>query len=159
MAVAKLQRASLVEPGQVPLVYLDANVLIPEYLRSVFLDLSHAGLIRVHWGKQVLVEVRRNLLRPRFGQSAANIDRLLRLMTEAFPDALVPGSDALESSFADTTDPKDAHVAAGALQLSQRVHKEQPVVLVTSNTATEGVCGDDGPSGKARNAAQRPACG
>lgn len=48
MAAAKLQRAALVAPGQVPLMYLDANVLIPEYLRSVFLDLSHAGLIQTH---------------------------------------------------------------------------------------------------------------
>lgn len=54
-------------PHQVPLLYLDANVLLPAYLRAVFLDLADAGLVRVHWGAQVLVEVRRNLLKPKFG--------------------------------------------------------------------------------------------
>ncbi|NDZ14461.1 hypothetical protein C7T35_35255 [Variovorax sp. WS11] len=72
MAAAR-QRAALVAPGRVPLVYLDANVLIPEYLRSVFLDLSHAGLIQAHWGKQVLVEVRRILSASHCNQFAASL--------------------------------------------------------------------------------------
>lgn len=126
--------ARLVRPGEVPLVYLDANILLPQYLRTVFLDLADAGLLRVHWGRQVLEEVRRNLLKPGFGRTAAQAERLLRLLAEAFPDALVLGSEALEDRFAGRTNPKDSHVAAGALKLSQATHGEQPVILVTSNT-------------------------
>lgn len=132
-AAAKTTPAPLVLAGHVPLVYLDANILLPEYLRSVFLDLADAGLIRVHWGEQILVEVRRNLLKPRFGKTPEAADKLLRVVADAFPDAVVLGSERLEAQFAGTTDPKDAHVAAGALKLSQSVHGGQSVVLVTSN--------------------------
>lgn len=79
-------------PHQAPLLYLDANVLLPAYLRAIFLDLADAGLVRVHWGEQVL-----------------------------------------ESRFRDTTDPKDAHVAAGALRLSQATPAHREVLLVTGN--------------------------
>ncbi|OZI31871.1 hypothetical protein CAL29_28850 [Bordetella genomosp. 10] len=134
MAQTALPAAALVRPGQVPLVYLDANVLLPQYLRSVFLDLADAGLIRVYWGRQVLEEVGRNLVQSAFGKTARQAVRLLRTITQAFPDALVLGSEPLEPHFARSTDPKDAHVAAGALKLSQAVYAGQPVVLVTSNT-------------------------
>ena len=133
MAAAARQPApALVRPGQIPLAYLDANVLLPQYLRSVFLDLADAGLIQVHWGSKVLDEVRRNLLKPAFGRTARQADALLRLMADAFPDALVQASETLERHFAGSADPKDAHVAAGALKLSQAAG--QPVILVTGNT-------------------------
>jgi len=130
-ATARQPAAALVRPGQNPLVYLDANVLLPQYLRSVFLDLADAGLIRVHWGAKVLEEVRRNLRKPAFGRTARQADALLRLIAEAFPDALVRASKTLERHFANSTDPKDAHVAAGALKLSRATG--QPVILVTGN--------------------------
>jgi hypothetical protein len=134
MAKAASQASALVQPGQVPLVYLDANILLPQYLRSVFLDLADAGLIRVHWGKRVLDEVRRNLVKPAFGRTTRQANNLIRTFAQAFPDALVLGSETLEPQFEKTTDPKDAHVAAGALALSQATNAGQPVVLVTSNT-------------------------
>ncbi|MCC6716804.1 MAG: PIN domain-containing protein [Acetobacteraceae bacterium] len=123
----------LVEPDRVPLLYLDANVLLPEYLRAIFLDLADAGLVRVHWGEEVLAEVRRNLLQPRFGLAPEIVDRLFGDIAAAFPDALVRGGKPLEVRFKGKTDPKDAHVAAGALKLSEAVPGGQPVVLVTSN--------------------------
>ena len=123
----------MVSPDHVPLLYLDANVLLPEYLRAVFLDLADAGLVRVHWSPKVLAEVRRNLLRPRFGLTPAVVDRLFRDMATAFPDALVQGSEPMESRFQGKTDPKDQHVAAGALRLSEAVAGGQRVLLVTSN--------------------------
>jgi hypothetical protein len=116
----------------VPLLYLDANVLLPAYLRAVILDLADAELVRVHWGEQVLAEVRRNLLKPKFGTTSAAVDKLLRDMRIAFPDALVLGSEVLEPEFEGRTDPKDAHDAAGALKLSRR-YGGQPVLLVTGN--------------------------
>jgi len=59
----------------VPLLYLDANVLLPAYLRAVILDLADAELVRVHWGEQVLAEVRRNLIRPKFDMTPAAVAR------------------------------------------------------------------------------------
>lgn len=120
-------------PHQVPLLYLDANVLLPAYLRAIFLDMADAGLVRVHWGEQVLIEVRRNLLKPRFGIKPEAVDKLFDNLHQAFPDALVPSSEALESRFRGTTDPKDAHVAAGALCLSQASPAHREVLLVTGN--------------------------
>lgn len=122
-----------VDAGRAPLLYLDANVLLPEYLRAVFLELADAGLVRVHWGEQVLAEVRRNLLRPRFGLAPATVDKLFGELAAAFPDALVRGSEPLEARFEGKTDPKDAHVAAGALKLSKALYGGRPVLLVTSN--------------------------
>lgn len=136
MAKAVSPAAALVPPGQVPLVYLDANILLPQYLRSVFLDLADAGLIRVYWSEQVLEEMRRNLVKPAFGKTARQGGNLLRTIGQAFPDALVLGSETLEPHFAKTTAPKDTHVAAGALKLNNGVYAGQPVVLVTSNTHT-----------------------
>jgi hypothetical protein len=124
---------TLVTPGQVPLLYLDANVLLPGYLRAVFLDLADAELVRVHWGEHVLAEVQRNLTKPTFGMAPAAVDKLLREMRNAFPDALVLDSEALESEFKGKTDPKDAHVAAGALKLSRARYGGQAVLLVTAN--------------------------
>lgn len=125
--------APLVQSGQIPRWYLDANVLLPEYLRAVFLELGDCELVDIHWGRQVLAEVRRNLLRPAFAQSEHSIDRLFEQMAKAFPNALVVGSEGLEALFSGKTDPKDAHVAAGALKLSRSVHPDRPVTLVTNN--------------------------
>ena len=61
--------------GAGPLVYLDANILLSQYLRSVFLDLADAGLLRAHWGRQVLEEVRRNLLEPSIARTAAQAEK------------------------------------------------------------------------------------
>ena len=130
--MAKATGRPLIEAGRAPLLYLDANVLLPEYLRTIFLDLADAGLVHVHWGEEVLDEVRRNLVKPRFGLPPAVVDHQLRQWAEAFPAALVTDSQALERRFTGKTDTKDTHVAAGALKLSESV-PGQPVVLVTSN--------------------------
>ena len=67
-------------PGVRPVVFLDANILIPEYLRSIFLELSEAGLLQANWSEGVLVETRRNLIDPegRFGLDAVRVDRMLK---------------------------------------------------------------------------------
>lgn len=124
----------LVVPGVRPVVFLDANTLIPEYLRSIFLELSEAGLLQANWSEGVLVETRRNLINPdgRFGLDAARVDRMIKLMRSHFPQALVHGYERLVPQFAGRTDPKDEHVAAGALKRSKAVYGGEPVVLVTS---------------------------
>ena len=125
----------LVVPGVRPVVFLDANILIPEYLRSIFLELSEAGLLQANWSEGVLVETRRNLINPdgRFGLDATRVDRMIKLMRSHFPQALVHGYESLVLQFVGRTEPKDEHVAAGALKRSKVTYGGEVVVLVTSN--------------------------
>lgn len=118
-----------------PSVFLDANILIPEYLRTVFLDLAYAGLMEVHWSKGVLEEVQRNLVDPhgRYRLAPRSVTKMLRDMARAFPRALAHGSEKYDAAFQGRTDPKDQHVAAGALKVSLSTYGGQSVVLVTSN--------------------------
>jgi hypothetical protein len=125
----------LVVPGVPPVVFLDANILLPEYLRSIFLELSEAGFLEANWSEGVLVETRRNLIDPdgRFRLDAVRVDRMLKLMRSHFPQALVHGYESLVPRFVGRTDPKDEHVAAGALKRSKSAYGGEVVVLVTSN--------------------------
>jgi hypothetical protein len=56
-------------------------------------------------------------------------------MRSHFPQALVHGFESLVPQFVGRTDPKDEHVAAGALRRSKAVYGGEPVVLVTSNVS------------------------
>lgn len=82
----------------------------------------------------MLAEVRRNLLGPRRGMAPAVVDKLFEDMARAFPEALVRGDASLEARFAGKTDPKDTHVAAGALRLSEILYGGRTVLLVTQNS-------------------------
>jgi hypothetical protein len=59
----------------IPFVFLDANILLPQYLRVVMLDLADAGLLIPHWSLEVLGEVRRNL--HQFGVESAKAEKLV----------------------------------------------------------------------------------
>ena len=87
----------------------------------------------MHWDKGVLAEVKRNLVGPKFAKTPASTNKLLDDMARAFPDALVSGSEHFEPGFRGKANPKDVHVAAGALKLSTTVYGGQDVVLVTNN--------------------------
>lgn len=69
-----------------PTVLLDANVLVPQYLRAVLLELAEARLFRPHWSKHILEEVRRNLAGLAEQVSAA--DRAHRSLAGAHADKL-----------------------------------------------------------------------
>ena len=58
---------------------------------------------------------------------------MLKLMRSHFPQALVHGYESLVPRFVGSTDPKDEHVAAGALKRSKAAYGGEPVVLVTAN--------------------------
>ncbi|WP_377160774.1 PIN domain-containing protein [Roseateles sp. UC29_93] len=117
-------------------VFLDANVLIPQYLRAVFLDLAEADIFQPFWSQQVIAEVKRNLCLPAgsFRLPKARVDRFLREMRSSFPGAVAPDCRHLESTFSGLADAKDLHVAASALGISQSVPGGRAVVLVTANT-------------------------
>jgi len=122
------------QPGPVR-VYLDANVLIPNYLRMAVLELAEAEELSVHWSTEVLREVRRNLVRPEgYALEPAKVDRMLRQLAAGFPDAKVAVRKRDAAQFKGKTDPKDEHVAAGALNLSRDMFEGAPVVLITFNT-------------------------
>ena len=132
---AKPVLRAVVTRGQVPVVFLDANILIPQYLRLVFLELAEAGVVQIHWSDDVLIETRRNLVKPggRYELDAKTVERLLVLMREHFPQALVQGYKGLKARFVGKTDAKDEHVAAAALKRSLAISGGEAVVLVTSN--------------------------
>ncbi len=126
---------ALVQGGQVA-VFLDANILIPQYLRTVILDMAAAGLLQPYWSPRVLEETRRNLIAPEpkgYGLEVAKADKLLKAMETGFKRALVLGSEKYDHVFEGRTDWKDQHVAAGALKVSQSLYGGLPVALVTNN--------------------------
>lgn len=89
-------------------IFLDANVLIPEYLRTVFLDMAEAGLFQPYWSPGVLEETRRNLIDPDvYGLEVAKVDQLLKCLNKVFPNASVQGSEKYEAAFKGKTDSKD----------------------------------------------------
>lgn len=125
---------ALLESTQV-IVFLDANILVPQYLRSIFLDLAQARLFHLRWTSLVLDETRRNLLdtRGRYRLHPASVEKLFADMARAFPDATVRDIDSLVPHFDGKTDAKDRHVAAGALKASLMSMQRNAVVLVSHN--------------------------
>jgi predicted nucleic acid-binding protein len=93
---------------------LDANVLYPAYLRDALLRLAEAEVYQVRWSRQILEEMARNVLKNRPDLPEENIERLVRTMEGAFPDARVTGHEPLIPSM--TNDPKDRHVLAAAIR-------------------------------------------
>lgn len=102
--------------------FLDANVIRGQQTTDVLLSLAAEGVYEPQWTQKVIDEMRRN--RPP-GLSEGDIDRRIRTMNKAFPDAMVeePPQELQDQMQAD---PKDKHVLAGA------VHS-QSTVLVTEN--------------------------
>ena len=103
---------------------LDANVLYPAYLRDALLRLAEAEIYQVRWSRQVLDEMARNVLQNNPNLPEERIERLVRTMKRAFPEAMVTGHEPLIPSM--TNNPKDRHVMAAAV-------KGRADVIVTSN--------------------------
>ncbi|MFF0636579.1 PIN domain-containing protein [Nocardia sp. NPDC004151] len=97
-------------------ILLDTCVLYPAHLRDTILRLAEADLIQPLWSADILAELHRNLA-ARNGNDpcvALQADRLVSILRNCFPDAMVEG-------YADLVDrmenhPKDRHVLAAALQ-------------------------------------------
>ena len=94
-------------------VFLDANVLVPYNLASLFLALAEQGACEVRWSAAVLTEVRRTLIN-KLHLSEAKADRRLRAMQAGFPEASVAADP--DGAFRDLDcDPKDHHVLDAAI--------------------------------------------
>ena len=93
---------------------LDASVIYPLPLRDTLLRVAATGLYVPYWSDRILDEVARNLV-DHGRATAPRAERLVEVMNEAFPAALLP-SEAIEKlEPAMTNDPNDRHVLAAAV--------------------------------------------
>jgi PIN domain len=96
----------------ISVVLADANILFSRTLRDYVLYAADEGAIEVHWSRQILAEMSRNL-RENLGLSHDSTSRLEQLMNDYIEYALVevdPGD--LAAVEAVEMDAKDRHVLA-----------------------------------------------
>ncbi len=123
--------------------FLDANVLFPATLRSVFLELAHAGVYTPLWSDQVHEEWMRALAAVRPSLARERITRMRSLMEAHVGDVAVTGYEPLIATLM-LPDPDDRHVLAAAIHGGARVIvtsnlKDFPVdVLAPRGIAAEG---------------------
>lgn len=111
----------------ISVVLADANILFSRTLRDYVLYAADEGAIEVHWSREILAEMSRNL-RENLGLSHDSTARLERLMNDFIEYALVevdPGH--LATVGAVEMDAKDRHVLAAALSADADI-------LLTDNT-------------------------
>jgi predicted nucleic acid-binding protein len=109
-------------------VVLDACVLMPMPLCDTLLrSAEEPTFFRMAWSEEILEEVRRGLEGPRFGYSAAQVDRRFRAMNNAFPEALFKVPPELLEGISGLPDMDDRHVVA----LAVHAHAD---TIVTQNT-------------------------
>ena len=99
--------------------FLDANVLVPVRLRDVVLTIALAAPLEVHWSRDVLDEVTRNLPQ---SMSASSVAALLGQLEVAFPSANIGKVPRTPSDAGHTRiNIKDRHVVIGAWQCQASV--------------------------------------
>jgi hypothetical protein len=101
-------------PPEPLIVFLDACVLYPPFVRGVVLGMGRAGLFRPTWSPRVLAEWRIAAARKGGGGVEATVDTAVSDMTAGFPEACVTPDPAIEAGIT-LPDPADAHVLAGAI--------------------------------------------
>ncbi len=94
-------------------VVLDANVLYPFRKRDLLLSFYAAGLFRCRWTDEILGEWVRNLIAQK-PALVASIDQQLAAISQAFPESLVTGYEAIVATLS-LPDPNDHHVLAAAI--------------------------------------------
>lgn len=127
-------RSSLnrVHTTQVPrVVLLDANVFFGPRMRDIFMHLHEAGILNVHWTKEIEAEWTRNVVAKQ-NADESSIQQCLKGMREAAEGWEVQGYSKYAEKFSAVQE-KDRHVAAAAHKLSQDEWPGYPVALVTNN--------------------------
>jgi predicted nucleic acid-binding protein len=111
----------------ISVVLADANILFSRTLRDYVIYAADEGTIEVHWSREILAEMSRNL-RETLGLSHDSTTRLEQLMNDYIEYALIevdPGD--LAAVGAVEMDAKDRHVLAAALPADADI-------LLTDNT-------------------------
>lgn len=117
----------ILTPNNEYCVVLDACVLIPMPLCDTLLRAAEEpSFFRIAWSQQIIEEVQKGLQGPRFGYSAEQVGRRIRLMNAAFPEALHQVPQNLIQSIEGLPDPDDRHVVALAIHA-------QAHTIVTAN--------------------------
>ena len=99
-------------------VVLDACVLYPMHLRDVLLQAAREGMYQVYWSTEILDEATRNLV-ANSQMEEPKAARLVRVMSESFPEAAVTDYEHLIGAM--RNDPKDRHVMAAAVKAGAQV--------------------------------------
>lgn len=101
-----------------PLVVLDACVILPMPLCDTLLRAAEAEFYRPHFSQQILDEVTRNLIQ--MGKmTEAKAARYQANIKDAFPEAMVEVPEQLVKLM--TNHPKDRHVVAAAVKANAEV--------------------------------------
>ena len=93
---------------------VDANVLVPFFVRDLVLELSEAGVFRARWTPHIQAEVRRTLLGHRFNLPADKADLMLSLMHRNALQPMVTGYGPCIAGLR-LPDADDRHVLAAAI--------------------------------------------
>ncbi len=97
-------------------VVLDACVLMPmPQCDTLLRSAEEPSFFRMAWSEQIMAEIRRGLEGPNFGYSAQQVERRIRSMNVAFPEALIAFPVELVDSILGLPDPDDRHVVALAI--------------------------------------------
>jgi predicted nucleic acid-binding protein len=111
----------------ISVVLADANILFSRTLRDYVLYAADQGAIEVHWSREILAEMSRNL-REKLGLSKDSTSRLEQLMNGYIEYALIEVDRGdLTAVEAVEMDVKDRHVLAAALSADADI-------LLTDNT-------------------------
>lgn len=104
---------------------LDACVFYPPSLRDLLMRTAVAGAYAPRWTEQIHDEWTRNVMADNPDVTPAQLDRTRRLMSQAVPEGLVSGYEALVPNLR-LPDANDRHVLAAAI-------KADAAVIVTFN--------------------------
>lgn len=102
-----------------PLVaVLDACVLYPAVIRDTLLLAAEAGAYQFRWTDEILLELRRNLVKDRAAPEE-RVDNMLGDLSQFFGDGRVSGHKRHISTL--SNDPKDRHVVAAAIECGAEI--------------------------------------
>jgi hypothetical protein len=98
-------------------VLLTARVLHPYALRDILFRLGDVGMIVPYWTPAILTELRHSILADHPGLSRGQLDRLIRLMRDMFPDADVLDYEGELEQLPNRLDGRDVVAAALAARV------------------------------------------
>ena len=93
---------------------VDANILVPNVLRDVFVSLAFERVYAARWTEHIHEEWTRNVVKLRPDVQLAAMHKVRRLMDSNIRDSLVVGYEPLIETLS-LPDPNDRHVLAAAI--------------------------------------------